>query len=184
VVCTRSLLISTTFHFMNQIGSHSFQFVSVPRSDLVGSRTPNLDWHNYELQFTKSVLQFALKFWWTCLSIKIISYHLSPRHDASSGCGWTHGREASALLNKRSRRADKMSSSTFWTGVCQPHVVLNIVQGLWLPGCCWHRNAALGSIKADKLCDYQLVEKDTVLIWLVQKFYKICYSNLWIFIYL
>jgi hypothetical protein len=45
---------------------------------------------------------------------------LTPRHGASSGCGWRNGlqiwRVATNILNKQSRTADKGWSSNMWVG--------------------------------------------------------------------
>ena len=52
----------------------------------------------------------------------VISGSLSPRHDASSGCGWKTGfqmwRIDANILNKQSRTADKGWSSSFG-GLCE-----------------------------------------------------------------
>jgi hypothetical protein len=50
----------------------------------------------------------------------VISGSLSPRHGASSGCGWRNGLQiwkvAANILNKQSRTADKGWSSSFRVG--------------------------------------------------------------------
>jgi hypothetical protein len=50
----------------------------------------------------------------------VLSGALSPRHGASSGCGWRNGlqlrRVAANILNKQSRTADKGWSSSLVVG--------------------------------------------------------------------
>jgi hypothetical protein len=45
-MCPQSLLIDTTLHFMNQMGSQSVQFMRVSRSDLAEPRTA-MDWYSF-----------------------------------------------------------------------------------------------------------------------------------------
>jgi hypothetical protein len=51
----------------------------------------------------------------------VLSWSLSPRHGASSGCGWRNGlqlrRVAENTLNKQSRTADKGWSSSLAVGI-------------------------------------------------------------------
>jgi hypothetical protein len=54
------------------------------------------------------------------LSVAVLSGSLSPRHGASSGCGWRNGiqlwRVAVNILNKQSRTADKGWSYSLGVG--------------------------------------------------------------------
>jgi hypothetical protein len=55
------------------------------------------------------------------LNCSLISGSLSPRHGASSGCGWRNGfqmwRVAANTLNKQSRTANKGWTSSFGVGL-------------------------------------------------------------------
>jgi hypothetical protein len=64
--------------------------------------------------------QKAQLIFWRCISSSMITGSLSPRHGASSGCGWRNGlqlwRVAANILNKQLRTADKGWSSSLGVG--------------------------------------------------------------------
>jgi hypothetical protein len=68
-MCPESMLVNTTFHFIKQISSHSVQFMSDPKGDLVESRNPNLVWYsifsnngvkNHSFEHMGSLLSFYI----------------------------------------------------------------------------------------------------------------------------